>query len=45
MVMQLIISSEKDAVMIPVPQYPLYATAIALNGGSLVCNRDQLSTV
>lgn len=32
--MQCIISSEKDAIMIPIPQYPLYSASITLNGGT-----------
>ncbi|CAM6087577.1 unnamed protein product [Calypogeia fissa] len=36
MVMQLLISSEKDGVFVPIPQYPLYSASIALHGGSLV---------
>ncbi|KAI3839481.1 hypothetical protein MKX03_011793 [Papaver bracteatum] len=34
--MQLLISSEKDGVLCPIPQYPLYSASIALHGGSLV---------
>jgi aspartate/methionine/tyrosine aminotransferase len=29
------ISSDKDAIMIPIPQYPLYSAAISLYGGSV----------
>ncbi|KAI3863532.1 hypothetical protein MKW92_003214 [Papaver armeniacum] len=36
MMMQLLISSEKDGVLCPIPQYPLYFASIALHGGSLV---------
>ncbi|MCL7025858.1 hypothetical protein MKW94_005189 [Papaver nudicaule] len=36
MMMQLLISSEKDGVLCPIPQYPLYSASIALHGGSLV---------
>lgn len=31
---QCLIMSKKDAIMIPIPQYPLYSASIALNGGS-----------
>jgi alanine transaminase len=31
-----LISSEKDAIMIPVPQYPLYSASIQLFGGTMV---------
>jgi alanine transaminase len=36
MMMQLLISSEKDGIMCPIPQYPLYSASIALHGGTLV---------
>jgi alanine transaminase len=36
MIMQLLISSEKDGILVPIPQYPLYSASIALHGGSLV---------
>ncbi|KAI3844900.1 hypothetical protein MKW92_016637, partial [Papaver armeniacum] len=36
MMMQLLISSEKDGVLCPIPQYPLYFSSIDLQGGSLV---------
>ncbi|OAY53278.1 alanine aminotransferase 1, mitochondrial [Manihot esculenta] len=36
MMMQLLISSEKDGLLCPIPQYPLYSASIALHGGSLV---------
>ncbi|XP_072980657.1 alanine aminotransferase 2 [Typha angustifolia] len=36
MMMQLLISSEKDGILCPIPQYPLYSASIALHGGSLV---------
>ncbi len=29
------ITSENDAIMIPIPQYPLYSAAISLYGGSV----------
>ncbi|XP_072991936.1 alanine aminotransferase 2-like [Typha latifolia] len=36
MMMQLLISCEKDGILCPIPQYPLYSASIALHGGSLV---------
>ncbi|XP_052181345.1 alanine aminotransferase 2, mitochondrial-like isoform X2 [Diospyros lotus] len=36
MMMQLLIGSEKDGIMCPIPQYPLYSASIALHGGTLV---------
>lgn len=36
MMMQLLISSESDGILCPIPQYPLYSASIALHGGSLV---------
>ncbi|KAF5743820.1 Alanine aminotransferase 2 [Tripterygium wilfordii] len=36
MMMQLLITSEKDGILCPIPQYPLYSASIALHGGSLV---------
>ncbi|XP_024530002.1 alanine aminotransferase 2 [Selaginella moellendorffii] len=36
MMMQLLISSEKDGIMCPIPQYPLYSASMTLHGGSLV---------
>ncbi|CAI0470823.1 unnamed protein product [Linum tenue] len=36
MMMQLLIGSEKDGLLCPIPQYPLYSASIALHGGSLV---------
>ncbi|KAJ3673202.1 hypothetical protein LUZ60_006576 [Juncus effusus] len=36
MMMQLLITSEKDGIFCPIPQYPLYSASIALHGGSLV---------
>jgi len=32
--MNALIMDSNDAVMIPIPQYPLYTASIALNGGS-----------
>ncbi|QCE02446.1 alanine aminotransferase 2-like [Vigna unguiculata] len=34
--MQLLIRSENDAILCPIPQYPLYSASIALHGGFLV---------
>ncbi|XP_068637318.1 glutamate--glyoxylate aminotransferase 2-like isoform X2 [Aristolochia californica] len=31
-----IIRNQKDGILVPVPQYPLYSASISLNGGSLV---------
>jgi alanine transaminase len=36
MMMQMFLSSEKDGIMCPIPQYPLYSASIALHGGTLV---------
>ncbi|XP_010917379.1 alanine aminotransferase 2 isoform X2 [Elaeis guineensis] len=36
MMMQLLIRSEKDGILCPIPQYPLYSASIALHGGCLV---------
>ncbi|KAM7254555.1 hypothetical protein ACFE04_003935 [Oxalis oulophora] len=36
MMMQLLLSSEKDGILCPIPQYPLYSASITLHGGSLV---------
>ncbi|CAL5084076.1 unnamed protein product [Urochloa decumbens] len=36
MMLQLLISSEKDGILCPIPQYPLYSASIALRGGTLV---------
>ncbi|KAG6425782.1 hypothetical protein SASPL_109986 [Salvia splendens] len=36
MMMQLLIRSENDGILCPIPQYPLYSASIALHGGSLV---------
>ncbi|KAI7736057.1 hypothetical protein M8C21_030402 [Ambrosia artemisiifolia] len=36
MMMQFLISSEKDGIFCPIPQYPLYSASIALHGGTLV---------
>lgn len=42
MMMQLLIRSEKDGILCPIPQYPLYSASIALHGGSLVCSLTML---
>lgn len=34
--MQLLIRSENDGILCPIPQYPLYSASIALHGGFLV---------
>jgi len=34
--MQLLIRSEKDGILCPIPQYPLYSASITLHGGHLV---------
>ncbi|KAK9149279.1 hypothetical protein Scep_008036 [Stephania cephalantha] len=36
MMMQLLIRSETDGILCPIPQYPLYSASIALHGGALV---------
>lgn len=36
MIIQMLISSQKDGIMIPIPQYPLYSASVALNGGTIV---------
>lgn len=36
MMMQLLIRNEKDGILCPIPQYPLYSASIALHGGTLV---------
>ncbi|CAM0906766.1 unnamed protein product [Alopecurus aequalis] len=36
MMMQLLIRSEKDGILCPLPQYPLYSASITLHGGSFV---------
>ncbi len=35
-ILQILIRDEKDAILIPYPQYPLYSAAIALLGGTVV---------
>lgn len=39
MMMQLLLRTEKDGILCPIPQYPLYSASIALHGGSLVCTK------
>ncbi|KMZ56538.1 Alanine aminotransferase 2, mitochondrial [Zostera marina] len=34
--MELLISSERDGILCPIPQYPLFSASIALHGGTLV---------
>ncbi|PHT38259.1 Alanine aminotransferase 2 [Capsicum baccatum] len=36
MMMRLLIGSENDGILCPIPQYPLYSASIALHGGVLV---------
>jgi alanine transaminase len=36
MMMQLLTRSEKDGILCPIPQYPLYSASITLHGGHLV---------
>ena len=36
LVMRAFIRGEQEAVLTPIPQYPLYSATLALNGGSLV---------
>lgn len=38
MMMQLLIRSEKDGIMCPIPLCSLYSATIALQGGFLVCS-------
>jgi len=35
-VLDLLIRSETDGIMIPIPQYPLYSAALALKGGDMI---------
>ncbi|MCI10569.1 alanine aminotransferase 2, partial [Trifolium medium] len=35
MMMQLLTRSEKDGILCPIPQYPLYSASITLHGGHL----------
>lgn len=34
LIMNALIMDSNDAIMIPIPQYPLYTASIALNGGA-----------
>ncbi|PON78281.1 Glycine dehydrogenase (decarboxylating) [Trema orientale] len=44
MMMQLLIRSEKDGILCPIPQYPLYSASIALHGGTLLAvNQAELA--
>ncbi|XP_074324447.1 alanine aminotransferase 2-like [Apium graveolens] len=36
MMMQLLLSSENNGILCPIPQYPLYSASITLHGGTLV---------
>jgi hypothetical protein len=36
MVMNLLLRSEADGVLVPIPQYPLYSASVCLHGGTLV---------
>ncbi|KAJ7522195.1 hypothetical protein O6H91_18G000700 [Diphasiastrum complanatum] len=36
MIMQLLLGSEKDGILCPIPQYPLYSASIAVHGGTMV---------
>ncbi|KAG2538295.1 hypothetical protein PVAP13_9NG411700 [Panicum virgatum] len=36
MMMQLLLRDEKDGILCPIPQYPLYSASIALHGGTLI---------
>ncbi|PRQ51742.1 putative alanine transaminase [Rosa chinensis] len=36
MMLTLLLRSEKDGILCPIPQYPLYSASIALHGGTLV---------
>lgn len=36
LILQMLIRNEKDAIMIPYPQYPLYSATLALIGGTVV---------
>jgi Aminotransferase class I and II len=35
-IMELLITDEKDAFLVPVPQYPLYSAALTLHGGTML---------
>ena len=34
--MELMITDEKDAFLVPIPQYPLYSAALTLHGGTML---------
>ena len=34
-IMRALIRDEKDAILVPIPQYPLYSATLALYGGAL----------
>lgn len=34
--MEMLVRDDKDAFLVPIPQYPLYSAALTLNGGQLV---------
>lgn len=36
LIIQMLISSNQDGIMIPIPQYPLYSASVVLNGGSIL---------
>ena len=36
LIFSMLIKSQNDGIMIPIPQYPLYSALITLNGGTLV---------
>ncbi|KAL0000039.1 hypothetical protein SO802_019641 [Lithocarpus litseifolius] len=40
MMMQLLIRSENDGILCPIPQYPLYSASIDLHGGTLVLGEE-----
>ena len=35
--LELLIRSENDGILCPIPQYPLHSASIDLHGGTLVC--------
>ncbi|XP_050274717.1 alanine aminotransferase 1, mitochondrial-like [Quercus robur] len=39
MMMQLLVRSENDGILCPIPQYPLHSASIDLHGGTLVLVR------
>jgi alanine transaminase len=34
--LSMLIRDERDGIMIPIPQYPLYSALVTLNGGTIV---------